>query len=175
MLVLSGSVNTTSKQLTPPPGDENFAQRIGFCKDMKQLTPRQGTKTAAQVPFDYFSHETTYTPLGDENECKCGKSSFVMRNNLRPARGRKLFSDFVHFRHLWETTYTPPGDENCRYAAAARCPAETTYTPSGDENVPFPAFNRAPCETTYTPPGDENRLPPCRLHNKFPVQQLTPR
>ena len=57
---------------------------------MKQLTPRQGTKTRYEMCIRYRQ----------------------IRNNLHPARGRKRQLDRHVVIRLAETTYTPSGDEN---------------------------------------------------------------
>ena len=59
---------------------------------MKQLTPRQGTKTGLPISAKEQSYqETTYAPSGDEN---------------RSVKKLK--------KHMQETTYTPSGDENLK-------------------------------------------------------------
>ena len=52
-----------------PSGDENISMD-GKPLDqlaLKQLTPRQGTKTGLRLNGAYVPYETTYAPSGDEN------------------------------------------------------------------------------------------------------------
>ena len=56
------------KQLTPPPGDEISLKLPPQYVILKQLTPRQGTKTVSPPPEGLRKMETTYTPSGDENK-----------------------------------------------------------------------------------------------------------
>ena len=56
--------------------------------------------------------ETTYAPSGDENTKNRTGGHLLLRNNLRPARGRKLLLTRPRWITVCETTYTPPGDEN---------------------------------------------------------------
>ena len=83
------------------------------CLWLKQLTPRQGTKTLRLGRGINFPAETTYAPSGDENRAS---ESFVSS--------------------IQETTHTPSGDENQQNLAIFTVNlAETTYAPSGDENT----------------------------------------
>ncbi len=75
-----------------PSGDENTVRTVAGGKtDLKQLTPRQGTKTLDALGAPENHAETTYAPSGDEN--------------FRAPRAPECSAPR-------ETTYAPSGDEN---------------------------------------------------------------
>ncbi len=90
-LVFTSSFGIRNLETTRTPrGDENYqASAFASLPWLKQLVPREGTKTSHNVPA-FLPH--------------CG------RNNSYPARGRKLvFTSSFGIRNL-ETTRTPRGD-----------------------------------------------------------------
>ena len=125
---------------------------------MKQLTPRQGTKTRRCRCLTFRPSETTYTPSGDENSYRCmfrmsipakqltprqgTKTDRLLPlytwstgNNLHPARGRKLI-DKTGDNSIEQKQLTPrQGTKTGLRLNGAYVPYETTYTPSGDENA----------------------------------------
>ena len=169
---------------------------------MKQLTPRQGTKTTStQACVISYEPWKQLTPRqGTKTNCAfSGTVTASAGNNLRPVRGRKLNRIFPIVSHGDETTYAPSGDENALTQAApklvqrkqltprqgtkprSKFPCiphnclETTYTPSGDENVNIHISpTSSGTETTYTPPGDEKATVPT-LYVSNSLKQLTPR
>ena len=148
--------------------------------EKKQLTPRQGTKTkSGTLPVKLMTHETTYTPSGDENRARpcillvyqrkqltprqgtktpcihCSCES-IPRNNLRPVRGRKpcveLHALWVDKKQLTPRQGTKTSFRNKKIILSY----ETTYAPSGDENSVLNVSRSNLLETTYAPSGDEN-------------------
>ena len=165
---------------------------------MKQLTPRQGTKTWLVHFLVFRRPETTYTPSGDEKQ----KRDFVAtgqkpkqptprqgtktilhisfcffsfpRNNLRPVRGRKLAICVVKPHKCFETTYTPSGDEKTLHNLEKCLFSGNNLHPVRGRKVidnDHIAINQ---ETTYTPSGDEN-VAVCRSFVDACMKQLTPR
>ena len=81
-----------------PSGDENFTRcsEAAFSSFAKQLTPRQGTKTRIECAACSLIDETTY-----RQGTKTAPRLLLiqsMRNNLHPARGRKLNLDIFKVR-----------------------------------------------------------------------------
>ena len=82
-----------------PSGDENTVRTVAGGKtDLKQLTPRQGTKTKGFRLLQLTK----------------------VRNNLRPVRGRKQSTAAGIACRRNETTYAPSGDENSPFCYRRR-------------------------------------------------------
>ena len=105
----------------------------------------------------------------------------IHRNNLHPARGRKLISSSLP-THIREATHAPQGDGNTFFLSVVSMlvrnnshPArgrklkgrradinavETTHTPQGDGNISaLLSYLAEYSETTYTPQGDGSFSP----------------
>ena len=167
---------------------------------MKQLTPRQGTKTGKRrVRGRSQRLETTCTPPGDENSIRAGsRFNLLFGNNLHPVRGRKHPSrahDAIH--NLGNNLHPARGrkpPELCRVDTRGRkqlTPRQGTKTAqflqcdaaghrkqltprqgtkTVSEHFPVNSHN----ETTYAPSGDEN-LNLNSLGARTRAKQLTPR
>ena len=99
--------------LHPARGRKQNALNSFFIFLLKQLAPRQGTKTRHLAYNNTCYSEITYTPSGDENP-------FIR----------------AHFRYAIEITYTPPGDENPKSPQLVSSITQKQLTPpSGDENT----------------------------------------
>ena len=143
----------TVKQLTPRQGTKTFPCRLKSHHTKKQLTPRQGTKTGKISSVFHRNTETTYTPSGDEN---LEKASIRHHDN--------------------ETTYTPSGDENLMH---------TTSGSKHAGNNLHPVRGRKPTTTIMERmrTNERNNLHPVRGRKPLTVavsvtialKQLTPR
>ena len=104
--------------------------------------------------------ETTYAPSGDENINEVTNRLANGRNNLHPARGRKLRCLQAKSAGAERKQPTPrQGTKTrCRPHQWRKC-KETTYTPSGDENQTAKYLLSFCQETTYAPSGDEKPYP----------------
>ncbi len=147
---------------------------------MKQLTPRQGTKTTTINLFQQNMFAKQLTPRqGTKTTARAAGHVGFRRNNSRPVRGRKHQIIGVDRQLRGETTHAPSGDENTALWEARHCAGETTHAPSGDENINAisnvgnrirnnsrPVRGRkhllpqngtiGKLETTHAPSGDEN-------------------
>ena len=80
-----------------PQGDGNpFLYRVSIKSPKKQSTPRKGTETYCFAHILPKLIETIYTPQGDGNRSAKFKLFRFSRNNLHPARGRKLACGSSH-------------------------------------------------------------------------------
>ena len=147
----------SSETTYTPSGDENLLTR-GKVRvyRVKQLTPRQGTKTLVDEYDLYCFKETTHAPSGDENctytenELKDAETTHApsgdenmtsktkilhpLGNNSRPVRGRKReFRVFVAFIEQKQLTPRQGTKTSYKYHPENNR-EETTYAPSGDEN-----------------------------------------
>ena len=74
-----------------PSGDENREQAIPLLPDAEITHTPPGDENSVSVSISISSvTEITHTPPGDENTTTGGMLLIYTRNNLHPARGRKL-------------------------------------------------------------------------------------
>ena len=144
--------------LHPARGRKPHALVIQIIHHMKQLTPRQGTKTFAGI----------------------SQADVMSRNNLRPVRGRKhVVGSTIRVGQMKQLT-PRQGTKTSSLAIQRESFSETTYAPSGDENCDTQnVFFFIVCETTHTPLGDENRASALRpifalRNNLHPVRGRKP-
>ena len=119
-----------------PSGDENV---FSVCQNrqriMKQLTPRQGTKTLCFYCTSTFTFWKQLTPRQGTKTKKATLSLLIIyRNNLHPVRGRK--QQFALHPVIGVTKQLTPrqGTKTSFLRRIFHMTNETTYTPSGDEN-----------------------------------------
>ena len=119
-----------------PSGDENSSLCFYYTLVLKQLTPRQGTKTALCILRRWQVMETTYAPSGDEN-CKYRAVRIPhLSKQLTPRQGTKTPRNTFRGKHRRKQLTPRQGTKT--YLLFMRSPLsfETTYAPSGDENQP---------------------------------------
>ena len=86
-------LSNTHETTYAPSGDENTTPVQAQSQiSLKQLTPRQGTKTNFARTAPARPSETTYTPPGDENFTRCSEAAFSsFAKQLTPRQGTKTY------------------------------------------------------------------------------------
>ena len=115
----------------------------GFCALLpKQLTPRQGTKTIQGTHYPFPRNVKQLTPRQGTKTCQTSmRPCFCqMRNNLHPARGRKLKNLLIFLGRRFRNNLHPVRGRKHEKSNGRSSSSSKQLTPrQGTKTTPYPS------------------------------------